>query len=116
MFKNKIVITGGLGLIGKELIQILKNDNYEIIALDLKGQMKRYKKYINENKNINIKFIECDINSSKLLIATKNCHTIIHLAAMLGVKNTESNKSKCWKINSIGTQNILRACKKNKIN
>ena len=114
MLKKKIAITGSLGLIGKELIETLKNDNYEIIALDLKGQIRRYKKYINSNKNI--KFITCDINSSKLLNITKNCHVIIHLAAMLGVKNTETNKSKCWKINSIGTQNILKACKKNKIN
>tara|TARA_Y100001958_G_C21195779_1_gene523164 strand:+ start:449 stop:1420 length:972 start_codon:yes stop_codon:yes gene_type:complete len=114
MFQKKIVITGGLGLIGKELIEFLNKDNYEIIVIDLKGQIKRYKKYINSNRNI--KFIACDINSPKLLNITKNCHTMIHLAAMLGVKNTESNKSKCWKINSIGTQNILKACKKNKIN
>ena len=61
MFQKKIVITGGLGLIGKELIEFLNKDNYEIIVIDLKGQIKRYKKYINSNRNI--KFIACDINS-----------------------------------------------------
>ena len=116
MFQKKIVITGGLGLIGKELIEFLKKDNYEIIVIDLKGQIKRHKKFIKKNKNKNIRFIDCDINSTKLLNITKNCHTIIHLAAVLGVKNTEKNKSKCWKVNSVGTENILRACKKNKIN
>lgn len=116
MIKKKITITGALGLIGKELIKVLHNKNYELVAVDLKGQMLRHKKFIRNYTNKNIKFISCDINSSKIIKITKNCHTIIHLAAMLGVENTERDKKKCWHINATGTQNILKACKTNNIN
>ena len=46
MIKKKITITGALGLIGKELIKVLHNKNYELVAVDLKGQMLRHKKFI----------------------------------------------------------------------
>jgi len=115
-FNNTIVITGALGLIGKELINILLTQKYKIIAVDLDGQLKRYKKFINSFKNQNISFINCDIRSKKFIKITKNANSIIHLAAMLGVQNTEKNKNKCWKINSVATKNILEACKCNNIN
>ena len=41
MTKNKIVITGGLGLVGKELIRIFSKGNFEIIVIDLRGQLNR---------------------------------------------------------------------------
>ncbi len=116
MIKNKIAITGGLGLIGKELIRIFSKSNFEIIVIDLKGQLKRNKNFINSYKNDKINFVECDVNSKKLIEITKNCKTVIHLAAMLGVENTEKNKNKCWKINALGTKNVLNACKINNIN
>jgi dTDP-glucose 4,6-dehydratase len=116
MIKKKIAITGALGLIGKELIRILCNKNYEIVAIDLKGQMLRHKKLIKNYSDMDIKFISCDINSNKIIKVTENCHSIIHLAAMLGVENTENDKKKCWHVNATGTQNILKACKINNIN
>ena len=116
MTKNKIVITGGLGLVGKELIRIFSKGNFEIIVIDLRGQLNRSKNFINQYKNNKISFVECDVNSKKLIKITKDCKTVIHLAAMLGVENTEKNKSKCWKVNAQGTQNVLNACKINNIN
>lgn len=116
MTKNKIVITGGLGLVGKELIRILSKGNFEIIVSDLRGQLNRNKNFINIYKNDKISFVECDVNSKKLIKITKDCKTVIHLAAMLGVENTEKNKNKCWKVNALGTQNVLNACKINNIN
>tara|TARA_B110000902_G_C14189709_1_gene543698 strand:+ start:211 stop:1188 length:978 start_codon:yes stop_codon:yes gene_type:complete len=113
---KKILITGALGLIGKELLKILIKDNFEIIAIDLKGQIKRYKKFIKEHQNNNLKFVNCDINSKKFISLSVGCYAIIHLAAMLGVENTEKNKNKCWEVNVTGTENILKACKVNKIN
>ena len=41
---KKIFITGGLGLIGKELIKNLNNFDYELTVTDLNKQLKRYKK------------------------------------------------------------------------
>jgi len=50
MPKQKILITGGAGMIGKALIRILYK-NYYLIVLDKKSQIKRNKKYIKSFKN-----------------------------------------------------------------
>lgn len=115
---KKIIITGALGLIGKELLKIFCLTNQKIYAIDLKGQIERYNKFIKQikNKNKNIHFIDCDINSNKFLNISKNASSIIHLAAVLGVENTEKNIKKCWQVNALGTSNILKACKINNIN
>ena len=36
---------------------------------------------------------------------------VIHLAAMLGVKNTENNPSNCLRINTDATENISKLCR-----
>ena len=119
MLKNKkIIITGALGLIGKELLKIFCQTNQKIYAVDLLGQLNRYADFIKDIKikNNNIHFIDCDINSKKFLSISKNVSSIIHLAAVLGVENTENNIKKCWTVNTIGTKNILQACRLNRIN
>ena len=40
---------------------------------------------------------------------------MIHLAAFLGVKNTEIDKLKCLNVNILGTKNVLDFCVKKKI-
>ncbi len=115
MTKN-IFITGGLGLIGKELIKNLNNFDYKLTITDLKKQLIRYKDFINSYKSPKIKFLECDIrNLKKVVYYSKEQDCIIHLAAMLGVKNTEKNIKKCWNVNTHGTENIIQACNINKI-
>ena len=115
---RKIIITGALGLVGKELLKIFCKTNQKIYAIDLKGQLNRYVDFIKDIKmrNKNIHFIDCDINSKKFLDISKNVSSIIHLAAVLGVENTEKNIKKCWTVNTLGTNNILQACKINHIN
>ncbi len=115
---QKIIITGALGLVGKELLKIFCQTNQKIYAIDLKGQLNRYADFIKDIKmrNKNIHFIDCDINSEKFLKISKNAKSIIHLAAVLGVENTEKNIKKCWQVNAVATNNILKACKINNIN
>ena len=113
---KKIFITGGLGLIGKELIKNLDNFDYELTVTDLNKQLKRYKNFIKLYKSSKIKFLECDVtNLKKLIHLSKKQDCIIHLAAMLGVKNTEKNIEKCWKINTHGTENVVEAYNINKV-
>ena len=116
--EKKIIITGALGLIGKELLKIFCKTNQKIYAVDLQGQINRYADFIKniKIKNKNIHFIDCDINSNKFLNISKNASSIIHLAAVLGVENTEKNIKKCWNVNTLGTKNILQACKLNHVN
>lgn len=88
---KNILITGGLGFVGKELAVNLNKD-YNVIIID--------KKKINL-KLKNIKIFHFDFSSDKSIKIIKkfNIDTIIHLAAYTNVIESEKCKSK-YKINN----------------
>lgn len=88
---KNILITGGLGFVGKELAVKL-NKNYNVIIID--------KKKINR-KLKNIKIFHFDFSSEKSINIIKkyNIDTIIHLAAYTNVIESEKHKSR-YKINN----------------
>jgi len=115
MSKKKILITGGTGLIGKALIKALYK-NYSVIILDKQSQIVRNKNFIKKFKSKSVKFYGLDIlKKKKLNKYFKNVKYVIHLAAMLGVKKTEEKKNSCWKVNFIGTKNIVEASLANNV-
>ena len=100
----KIAITGGSGLIGTELSRLF-NQEHDVTVLDFK-----------EPKVSNINFLKIDIeNSNEIIDSTKEIDLIIHLAAALGVVETEKNPVKTLDVNAMGTKNVLEACRKNNI-
>lgn len=105
---KKVFITGGSGFIGSHLIKKLLLNNYKVNSLDLKNNL--------SFKGKNYNFFKGDILNKKILNkASKNCNIIIHLAASLGVKNTDNNLTQCLDTNILGTKNVLEAAKNNKI-
>ena len=67
---------------------------------------------------MNIDFIKGSIeNLDNLYQKTlgKKIDIVIHLAAFLGVRNTERDKLKCLNTNILGTINVLNFCKKKKL-
>ena len=67
---------------------------------------------------MNIDFIKGSIeNLDNLYQKTlgKKIDIVIHLAAFLGVRNTERDKLKCLNTNILGTINVLNFCKKKKV-
>ena len=104
------LITGGSGLIGKELIKKLLNNGDKVISIDHKPDFfnsKRYKFY-----KINIEKDNFYLNKC---IKKNNIETVIHLAAFLGVKKTEENPEKVVRVNFLGTKNVLESCKNSKV-
>lgn len=100
----KIAITGGSGLIGTELSRLFKNE-HNVTVLDFK-----------EPKISGINFVNVDIqNVNDIINSTKKIDVVIHLAAFLGVVETEKNPVETLDVNVIGTRNVLEACKENKI-
>ena len=115
MSKQKILITGGAGMIGKALIRILYK-NYSLTVLDKKSQIKRNKKYIKSFKKKGVNFNSIDIlEKKKLNKFLRNIKYVIHLAAMLGVSKTEKKKYNCWKVNFVGTKNVVEASASNNV-
>ena len=106
--KKKILIIGSSGLIGKALIKVLNKKGLKPICYD----------FIKTKKKMNIDFIKGSIeNLDNLYQKTlgKKIDIVIHLAAFLGVRNTERDKLKCLNTNILGTINVLNFCKKKKV-
>ena len=110
----KILITGGMGFIGKHLARYLIEKENTITIFDNFSNSKREIDYYSKNKNI--KIIEGDITKLEdILNATKNIDVVIHLAAKISVNESIKNPSETFHINIDGTKNVLKACEKNNV-
>ena len=108
-----ILITGGCGFVGLNLIKKIKKKYNQIIVVDNESLGK--KKNLN---NLNVKFYKTDIsnfNSLKKIFKNNNIKCIIHLAAHTRVLESIKYPSKTFKNNIIGTFNLLLLSKEFKI-
>ena len=111
--RNKVLITGGAGFIGSNLVEELLKKNYEITVLDnfSTGHLSN----ISEFKN-KITIIKGDIRDYSLVekhLIDKNI--VFHLAAMVSVPESVKFPKECEDININATKNILNICLKNDI-
>ena len=60
---QKIIVTGGLGFIGSNLIKILIKKNYFVINVDKVNYASNFYNTRNFSKNKNYLFIKLDINN-----------------------------------------------------
>ncbi len=101
----KILLTGGLGFIGKKFLQKYY-EKYELIIIA--KQDKRISSSIrNKSKIIIGSILEKDTIKNIILIKPD---IIIHLGALTGLKNCQENKDEAYNVNVNGTKNIIDAC------
>ena len=109
---KKIIITGGAGFIGSNLVDKLVKNKIEITVLD--NFSTGFKKYLNKNKNV--KFIQCNLLENKKLHKIFKGHDFVfHLAANADIKDGLKHPKKDLEQNAIVTFNVLEAMRLNKI-
>lgn len=110
----KILVTGGMGFIGKHLVRsLLKNENTVTI----------FDNFSNSDKKSNllfmksgVKIVDGDITKlNDISDAVKDQQIVIHLAAKISVEESIKNPSETFRINVDGTKNVLLSCKKNNV-
>ena len=109
---KNILIIGGAGYIGRQIVNLLNKKKYKIFVIDDLSTTK--KNYL--NKNIN--FFKVNIlNKPKMEKIFKKYHfnTVMHLAAKCVISESEKYPQKYYSTNVIGTKNIIKCCKKYEI-
>ena len=107
---DKILVTGGAGFIGSHLVEFLSK-SYHVNVID---NLMHGNKIRNLNKNI--KLIKGDVRDDDLLnYYSKNCISIFHLAAILGVDVVSKKNLETMECEFEGLKNVCYAAKKNKV-
>jgi dTDP-glucose 4,6-dehydratase len=109
---QKIIVTGGLGFIGSNLIELLLKNNFYVINIDKATYSSNF--YNTKDFKKNYKFIKFDISNKKLyhLLLKYKPSCIFNLAAETHVDRSIDNPDAFIKTNIIGTYNILECVKK----
>jgi UDP-glucose 4-epimerase len=113
MFNKKIIVTGGAGFVGTNLIKLLlKKTNYKIISLDnySSGTIK------NHIKHKRIKYIKGKtVDIEKIIKKPNEINTIFHFGEFARIYQSFLNMNECIDSNSIGSNAIFNFCLKNKV-
>ena len=113
MKENKIVITGGAGFVGTNLINLfLRKTKYKIISID------NYTSGVKKNhiKNKRVHYIKADTkNISLILKNSKSINSIFHFGEFARIYQSFVKMNECINSNSIGSNAVFNYCLKNKI-
>jgi len=115
MVKKRIIVTGGLGFIGSNLIELLLNKNFYVINLDKVTYSSNFYNTREYKHNKNYKFIKCDINNKNKLQKIFNKFKplcIFNLAAETHVDRSIDGPENFIKSNILGVFNLLEVFKK----
>jgi UDP-glucose 4-epimerase len=104
----KILITGGCGFIGSELVETLLKDN-ELFLID--NLANGYKSRIKSNLS-KINFIRGDINDPKILSKVPRVDWVIHAAALSALPDNQINFSNSIENNTKACASLIDWCVK----
>ena len=112
--KNLIIVTGGAGFVGSNLIKsLLKKTNKKIISLDNYSSGNKR----NHLKNNRVKYLKADTTniSNQLKKLKKQIHSIFHFGGFARIYQSFKKFDECFKSNSIGSNAVFKFCLDNNI-
>ena len=112
--KKYIVVTGGAGFVGSNLIyKLLQYTNFKILSIDNYSTGKKKNHILNKR----VKYIKSDTKKiSKILnIYKKKIQVIFHFGEFARIYQSFLKMNECIESNSIGTNEVFNFCLKNRI-
>ena len=111
---KKIIVTGGLGFIGSNLVKLLIKKNYFVINIDKVSYASNFYNTKDFLRKKNYKFIKLDINNKyklKKIFNTYRPEAIFNLAAETHVDRSIDGPAEFIKSNIVGVFNLLEIFK-----
>ena len=113
MIRNKIIVTGGSGFVGTNLIKLLLNKTkFNVISIDDYSSGKKS----NHIKHKRVKYIiGKTVNISNLVKNPKEINSVFHFGEFARIYQSFLKMNECIDSNTVGSNAVFNYCLKNKI-
>ena len=106
----KVLVTGGTGFVGTNLIKRLLKDGHDVVSID------NYSSGFKENHQEGCRYWDYDLTDSYCAVLERNEYDItFHMAALARIQPSIKNPHKTIYNNFVSTLNVLETARKNNI-
>lgn len=110
---RKVLVTGGAGFIGSHLVEKLLDLGASVIVIDMMLCGNKIE-HLNGRKNLSVHKLDV-MDPGSIAPLFKGIDMVFHLAAMVGVEETQDEPVTLLNVEIIGTSNVIELAARNKI-
>lgn len=117
----KVLVTGGAGYIGSHTVKLLLEKKHQVVVVDnlVRGYYQPIKVLQEKFGSQNLVFYRADLKDSSSLeeiFKKEKPRGVVHFAALCRVGESVAKPADYFENNVVGSLNLLKAMKKNKVN